>query len=90
MSNKEMVGKIGIAILIFALLLFIIDARAPDVWATLPGFSSDTANDKSLEFLWKEPLVTATLIQGFVLFAALLGINLQFTPTRKKKKGDDH
>ncbi|MFX0117478.1 MAG: hypothetical protein ACFFB3_23225 [Candidatus Hodarchaeota archaeon] len=87
MSAKDMFGKIGLAILIFMLLLFVVDSRGTGLWAVVDP--SAGANDP-LELLWKQDfLVTATIIQAFVLFAALLGINLQFAPITGKK-GEDH
>ncbi|MFX1534585.1 MAG: hypothetical protein ACFFDI_10220 [Promethearchaeota archaeon] len=85
MSNKEVFTKIGLILIIF--LLFLVGLQAQGLsWASLPTSPLATANTTSLQLLWTT-LVAATLIQGFVIFAALLGANLQFTPV---KKGDDH
>lgn len=87
MSSKDMFGKIGLAVVIFILLLFVLDARGTGLWAAV---DPDAGAKDPLELLWKKDfLVTATIIQAFVLFAALLGINLQFAPITGKK-GEDH
>ena len=85
--SREMFGKIGLAVVIFILLLFVLDARGTGLWAAV---DPDADENDPLELLWqKEFLVTATIIQAFVLFAALLGINLQFAPITGKK-GENH
>ncbi|MFX0182343.1 MAG: hypothetical protein ACFE95_04590 [Candidatus Hodarchaeota archaeon] len=88
MSNKEIFGRIGFAIITFILLMFFITAQESGIWATLPTVKPSRANQKSLELLWTT-LATATIIQGFMLYAALLGSNLQFTPTAKEKENKE-
>ncbi|PWI47422.1 hypothetical protein CEE45_12030 [Candidatus Heimdallarchaeota archaeon B3_Heim] len=83
MNHKETFGKIGFFIITFLLLIFFIEAQGSGNWATLQAVDSSLANQRSLELLWTT-LVTATLIQGFMLYSALLGANSQFTPPTKK------
>ncbi len=90
MSNKDLFGKIGIAVIVFFLLVFFLEAQESGIWAILQTTDPDSANEKSLELLWTT-LVTATLIQGFLIYAALLGSNLQFTPiTKKQDNKEEH
>ncbi|MHA2273732.1 MAG: hypothetical protein ACXACI_17935 [Candidatus Hodarchaeales archaeon] len=87
MSSKDLFGKIGMAVVIFILLLFVLDARGPGIWAEV---DPNAGAKDPLEMLWQRDfLVTATILQAFTLFAALLAINLQFAPVTGKK-GDDH
>ena len=88
MNNKEIFGRIGFTIIIFILLMFFIAAQESGFWATLPAVKPSKANQESLELLWST-LATATIIQGFMLYAALLGSNLQFTPTKKEKRNKE-
>lgn len=90
MGYKEMFAKIGLVSIIFMLFLVIINGLG-NIWADpskLPLVDVALANNQSLELLWTT-LVAATLLQGFVVFAALLGANLQFTPVQDTH-GDDH
>ncbi len=89
MSNKDTYGKIGIFIIIFLLLIFIIMAQGSGIWATLETVDPSSANQKSLQLLWTT-FVTATLIQGFLIYATLLGSNLQFSPVSKNDKEESH
>jgi hypothetical protein len=88
MSNKEILGRIGFVIITFIFVVFLINAQDTGFWVTLPTVTPNLANKKSLELLWTT-LVTATIIQGLVLYAAILGSNLQFTPMTKKKINED-
>ena len=83
MNHKETFGKIGFAIITFLLLIFFIEAQGSGNWVTLEGYDPNLANQRSLELLWTT-LASATLIQGFMLYSALLGANSQFTPPTKK------
>ncbi len=85
MSNKDIFGKVGFIIIVFFLFVFFLGAQESGTWAILQTTDPSSANEKSLELLWTT-LVTATLIQGFLIYAALLGSNLQFTPVTKKQK----
>lgn len=87
MGSKEMFAKIGLVSIIFMLFLVIINDQG-NIWATLSTVDVTLANSQSLELLWTG-LVAATLLQGFVVFAALLGANLLFTPV-KETHGDDN
>jgi len=87
MSNKDIFGKIGIFLIIFVLLIFVIMTQGSEIWATLETVDSSLANQISLQILWTT-LVTATLIQGFLIYSALLGANSQFSPSSKKNKGE--
>ncbi|NHJ01066.1 MAG: hypothetical protein EAX86_02940 [Candidatus Heimdallarchaeota archaeon] len=79
MSKKQMFGTIGLASFVFMLLLMVFSGLPGATWAPV----SSTAGT-SLSLLWDiNGLFPAVLIQGFVLFAALLGVNLQFTPAKK-------
>lgn len=86
MSNKELVAKVGLVTIIFLLFLLVLDSLSPGS-ATLSAVSVTLANVQSLELLWTV-LATATLLQAFVIFAALLGANLQFTPVQDDHGGD--
>jgi hypothetical protein len=88
MSNKDTYGKIGIFILIFLLLIVIIMTQGTEIWATLDTVDPSTANYTSLQLLWTT-FVTATLIQGFLIYSALLGSNSQFSPTSKQTKEEN-
>ncbi|MHA1450054.1 MAG: hypothetical protein ACTSP4_11595 [Candidatus Hodarchaeales archaeon] len=87
MGFKEMFAKIGLISIIFMLFLVVINDQG-NIWANLSTVDVALANGQSLQLLWTG-LVAATLLQGFVVFAALLGANLQFTPV-KETHGDDH
>ncbi|MHA2298312.1 MAG: hypothetical protein ACXAEU_18355 [Candidatus Hodarchaeales archaeon] len=78
MSYKDVFSKIGLVSIIFLLFLIVIDTQVI-TWATLNTVDKTTANIQSLQLMWTT-LVAATLIQGFVIFSALLGANLQFSP----------
>lgn len=99
MSYKDLFSKAGLVLIIFFLFLIVLDARGIDP-ATLnfvdPATldSPITTNSLSLQILWTD-LAPVVLLSGFVLFAALLGANLQFTPISEwfrlkfiEKKGD--
>jgi predicted secreted protein len=87
MTNKETFSKIGIFFIIFILLVFFIMTQGSDIWATLDTVDINLANQKTLQFLWTT-LVTAILIQGFLIYSALLGANSQFSLPSKKTKGE--
>ena len=86
MSNKDIFSKIGIFILIFILLIFVIMTQGSEIWAILETVDSSLVNQMSLQILWTT-LATAILIQGFLIYSALLGANSQFLPPSKKNKG---
>ena len=77
MANKQLFGTIGLTFFVFLLLLIVVSDFSMIQWGTLPVDSK-----MSLELLWTD-LFPIVLIQGLVLFAALLGVNLQFTPVKK-------
>lgn len=77
MANKQLFGTIGLALFVFLLLLIVVSDFSMIQWGILPVDSK-----MSLELLWTD-LFPIVLIQGLVLFAALLGVNLQFTPVKK-------
>lgn len=87
MNNKETLGRIGFALITFILLILFVDTQ-DGVWVNLPTVSLNLANKNSLSLLWTT-LVTATIIQAFMLYTALLGSNLQFTPATIKKNYED-
>ena len=90
MNYKETFGKICFVTIIFLLLVLFLETQGDGNWATLQTIEQNLANQKSLELLWTT-LVTATLIQGFMLYSALLGVNSQFTPpTKKPNNKEDH
>ena len=80
MANKQLFGTIGLTLFVFLLLLMVVSGFGGITWATIPGLPSITI--ESLNLLWTD-LFPVVLIQGLVLFAALLGVNLQFTPVKK-------
>jgi hypothetical protein len=88
--SKELAGKIGFVILLFAALLYIFSLVNIPL-ATLTTTDVTTANQLSLVNLW-DNMNGVTLIQGFVIFTALLGASSQFTPPTKIKKPyeEDH
>ena len=78
MSNKQVFGTISLSIFVFLLLLIVVtNIQDSNTWTDVA-----TGTTTSLELLWTN-LFPAVLIQGFVLFAALLGVSLQFTPVKK-------
>jgi len=88
--SKELFGKIGFVVLLFAALLYIFFFfNIPP--ATLTRTDVTTANQLSFANLW-DNMKGVTLIQGFVIFTALLGASSQFTPPTKIKKPyeEDH
>jgi len=88
MSNKETYGKIGIFLLVFLMLIAIIMDQGTEIWATLETVDPSSANHTSLQLLWTT-LATATLIQGFLIYSALLGSNSQFSPVSKQNKEEN-
>ena len=89
MSRKELFGKIGIVLVSFLLVLFLLNSLSTGIWAeTLSTVSRGTANKESLRLLWTV-VVTATIIQAFVFYVALLGMNMLFNPLIKKNKQRD-
>jgi len=88
MSNKDTYGKIGIFIIIFLFLILIITTQESEIWATLDTVDPSSANHTSLQLLWTT-LATATLIQGFLIYSALLGSNSQFSPVSEKNKEEN-
>jgi hypothetical protein len=88
MSNKDAYGKIGIFLLIFLLLISIIMDQGTEIWATLETIDPSLANHTSLQLLWTT-LATATLIQGFLIYSALLGSNSQFSPRSRQNKEEN-
>ncbi|MFX1284926.1 MAG: hypothetical protein ACFFB5_14795 [Promethearchaeota archaeon] len=88
MNNKEVLGRIGFAIIGFILLVLIVDAQDSGAWATLQTVKPNLANERSLGLLWTT-LATSTIIQGFMLYAALLGSNLQFSPPTKEREKEE-
>jgi amino acid transporter len=89
MSSKEMFGKIGIVLVSFLLVLFLLNSLSTGIWAeTLSTVSRGTANKESLRLLWTV-VVTATIIQAFVFYVALLGMNMLSNPLIKKNKQRD-
>ena len=82
--SKELFGKIGFVVLLFAALLYIFSLVNLPL-ATLVTTDVATANQLSLVNLW-DNMNGVTLIQGFVIFTALLGASSQFTPPTKIKK----
>lgn len=82
--SKELFGKIGFVVLLFAALLYIFSLVNIPL-ATLTTTDVTTANQLSLVNLW-DNMNGVTLIQGFVIFTALLGASSQFTPPTKIKK----
>ena len=89
MSRKELFGKIGIVLVSFLLVLFLLNSLSTGIWAeTLSTVSRGTANKESLRLLWTV-VVTATIIQAFVFYVALLGMNMLFNPLIKKNKQGD-
>lgn len=82
--SKELFGKIGFVVLLFAAFLYIFSLINIPL-ATLIAKDVTTANQVSLENLWVD-MNGVTLIQGFVIFTALLGASSQFTPPTKIKK----
>lgn len=87
MTNKDTFSKIGIFFIIFVLLVFLIMSQGSDIWAILDTVDISLANQNTLQLLWTT-LVTAILIQGFLIYSALLGANSQFSPPSKKNKGE--
>ena len=83
--TKDMFAKIGMFSLLFIVLLYFVSDFS-GFWYTIDYqiTSGLTLDAESLNLIWTT-LITATLIQGFVLFAALLGANLQFTPTMEEQ-----
>lgn len=88
MNNKEILGRIGFAIIAFILLVLFIDGQDNGIWATLPTIQLSLANERSLSLLWTT-LATSTIIQGFMLYAALLGSNLQFSAPTKEEENEE-
>ncbi|MHA1513522.1 MAG: hypothetical protein ACTSRJ_05600 [Candidatus Hodarchaeales archaeon] len=82
--SKELFGKIGFVVILFAALLYIFSLINIPL-ATLTTTDVTTANQLSLVNLW-DNMNGVTLIQGFVIFTALLGASSQFTPPTKIKK----
>ena len=82
--SKELFGKIGFVVLLFAAFLFLFSLINIPL-ATLTTTDVTTANQLSLANLW-DNMNGVTLIQGFVIFTALLGASSQFTPPTKIKK----
>ncbi|MHA1207374.1 MAG: hypothetical protein ACTSQ9_03705 [Candidatus Hodarchaeales archaeon] len=82
--SKELFGKIGFVVLLFAAFLYIFSLINIPL-ATLTTTDVTTANQLSLVNLW-DNMNGVTLIQGFVIFTALLGASSQFTPPTKIKK----
>ena len=82
--SKELVGKIGFVLLLFTALLYIFSLINLPL-ATLTTTDITTANQLALTNLW-DNMNGVTLIQGFVIFTALLGASSQFTPPTKIKK----
>lgn len=82
--SKELFGKIGFVVLLFVALLYIFSLVNIPL-ATLTTTDVTTANQLSLVNLW-DNMNGVTLIQGFVIFTALLGASSQFTPPTKIKK----
>jgi len=90
--SKELLGKIGFVVLLFTALLYIFSLVNIPL-ATLTTTDVATANQLSLTNLWVwDNMNGVTLIQGFVIFTALLGASSQFTPPTKIKKPyeEDH
>lgn len=83
MIQKDSLGKIGLFLIIFLLVIILLEAQGVGNWAILQTVDPGIANQRSLELMWTS-LVTATIIQGFLLYTALLGANSQFTPPTKK------
>lgn len=80
--NKDMFAKMGMFSLLFIVLLYFISDFS-SFWYTIDYTLTESTPDmESLSLMWTT-VITATLIQGFVLFAALLGANLQFTPVEE-------
>lgn len=88
MNNKEVLGRIGFAIILFILIVLFINNQGGGFWATLPAVEQSSANEKSLELLWTT-LATSIIIQGFMLYTALLGSNLQFSPPPKEREHEE-
>ncbi len=89
MSYKKMFGKIGITLVSFFLILFLLNSLGSGMWAeTLSTVNRGTANEVSLRLLWTT-VVTATIIQAFVFYVALLGMNMVFNPLIKKNQQED-
>jgi len=82
--SKELIGKIGFVVLLFVAMLYIFSLINIPL-ATLTTTDVTTANQLSLVNLW-DNMNGTTLIQGFVIFTALLGASSQFTPPTKIKK----
>lgn len=80
MEKKQLAGTMGLVTLLFVLFLAWVDTLAAGTWNVItPG------SEMSLNYLWNaNQLVFAVLISGFVLFAALLATNLQFTPPKEE------
>ena len=89
--SKELLGKIGFVVLLFTALLYIVSLVNIPLATTLTTTDIATANQLSLANLW-DNMNGVTLIQGFVIFTALLGASSQFTPPTKIKKPyeEDH
>jgi len=82
-GKKGIASRMGLAIIMFLLLLLVINYAGAGLFADLTGnmVPKITSNTDTLTLLWTT-LFTVTMIQGFVVFAGLLGANLQFTPVK--------
>ena len=82
--SKELFGKVGFVLFLFTALIYIFSIINIPL-ATLVTTDVVTANQLALTNLW-DNMNGVTLIQGFVIFTALLGASSQFTPPTKIKK----
>ncbi|MHA1214427.1 MAG: hypothetical protein ACTSPG_03980 [Candidatus Hodarchaeales archaeon] len=76
MAKKQMFGSIGLSLFGFLIMLVVVGNLNSATWSLNPTTKT------SLEYLWTD-LFPAVLIQIFVIFAALLSVNLQFTPVKE-------